>query len=374
MNKTITNFIKMGLVLLVGTTLFGACTKDRGIMVLERLPKETIGVYTLGEGAFGAANNSTITYYDVTASTTTKDFFKKQNGIDLGTNANDLKQYGSKMYCVVTGTAVAAKDSYVEVINISTGKSVKRIPFYDASKGFLPRHVGFYKGKAYVSSYDGFVSRIDTAVLNIEARIAVGGALDGLAVVNNKLYVANSLTPSFPSTNNASISVVDLTSFTKLKEIAVNTNPTTIATTASGEIYAITNGTYTPPFIAPSLERINATTDTKTQTYNYSLGGIAIDGAQGLVIVYGDYPAPNSLKRLNVSTGATGADFITDNTAIASLYAITINPLNGDVFVADANNYGTEGKVIAFSSTGKRKFEFFTGAIPQTVVFNYSYK
>ena len=373
MNKTITNFSRIALAILAGSTLFASCTKDRGFTV-EHLAKETIGVYALGEGSFGATNNSTITYYDITTSTTTKDFFKKQNGINLGSNANDLKQYGSKMYCVITGTTVAAKDSYVEVINIATGKSVKRIAFSDASKGFMPRSIGFYNGKAYVSSYDGFVSRIDTASLNIESRVSVGGALDGLTIVNNKLYVANSATPSFPNINIASISVVDLTSFTKLKEIAVNVNPTKLAAIGSGEIYAITNGTYSPPFVAPSLERINAMTDTKTQTYAYNLGGIAVNGSTGIAIVYGDYPAPNSLKSINLSTGVLGADFITDNTAIASLYAITFNPLNDDVYVADATDYTGDGRMVAFSSAGKKKFEFPTGVSPQAVVFNYSYK
>ncbi|MEJ7557826.1 MAG: DUF5074 domain-containing protein [Pedobacter sp.] len=372
MKRTITNFSKTGLALLVGATLVSACTKDRGI-IKERLPKETVGVYALCEGAFGATNNSTITYYDIASSTTTQDYFKKQNGIALGTNANDLKQYGSKMYCVVTGSTVAAKDSYVEVIDIATGKSLKRIAFYDASKGYSPRHIGFYNGKAYVSSYDGYISKIDTTSLSIESRVAVGGALDGVTVVNSKLYVANSLRSDFPSTNTASISVVDLTSFTKLKDITVNVNPTKLAATDLGEIYAITNGTYTSPFIAPSLERLNAMTDTKTQTYNYSLGGIAIHGSNGLVIVNGNYPAPNALKILNTSTGAIGTNFIAE-TEIVSLYAVTINPFNEDVYVADANNYGTAGKIVAFSSTGKKKFEFFTGAIPQTVVFNYSYK
>lgn len=372
MNKTITNFSKVGLALLVGSTLFAACKKDRGV-TLERLPKETIGVYALGEGGLDVKNSSTITYYDVASKTTTIDYFKKQNGTELGTNANDLQQYGSKMYCVITGTTVAAKDSYVEVIDIATGKSVKRIIFSDANKGYMPRHIGFYKGKAYVSSYDGFITKIDTASLNIESRISVGGALDGVTVINGKLYVANSLTPSFPSTNNAAIAVVDLNTFTKLKDITVNVNPAKLAASASGDIYVVTYGTYTPPFEAPSLERINAMTDTKTQSYNYNLSTIAINGSKGFVIAYGDYPAPNTIKVLNPSTGVIGSDFISGATAVTTPYHLTINPFNEDVFIGDANNYGTEGKIVAYSTSGLYKFEFKTGANPQAVVFNYSY-
>jgi hypothetical protein len=373
MNKTTTNFTKIGLALLIGSSLFTACKKDRGV-TLERLPKETIGVYALGEGTFNLKNASTITYYDVVSKTTTADYFKKQNGTELGTNANDLQQYGSKMYCVVTGTNVSAKDSHVEVIDIATGKSVKRIIFSDAAKGYMPRHIGFYNGKAYVSSYDGFITKIDTASLNIESRLSVGGALDGVTVINGKLYVANSVNLLYPSMNNASIGVIDLNTFTKVKDITVSTNPTKLAAAASGDIYVVTNGTYDPPFIAPSLERINALTDTRTQTYDYNLSKIAINGSKGIVIANGDYPAPNTIKVLNLTTGAMGANFITDGTTILSPYHLMINPLNEDVFIADANNYGPEGKVVAFNSSGKAKFEFKTGAFPQSVVFNYSYK
>lgn len=369
MNKTITNFNKLGGILLFGAALFTSCTKDRGI-VAERLPT-TAGVYALCEGSFGALNASTITYYDVASNVTTKDYFKLKNGIDLGSNANDLKQYGSKMYCVITGSTVGAKDSFVEVINIATGKSIKRIAFSDATKGFMPRHVEFYQGKAYVSSYDGFVTKIDTGSLNIESRLPVGGALDGVTVANGKLYVANSLRDDFPNANNASVSVVDLNTFKKLKDIVVGTNPTKLAATVSGEVYVVTNGTYVAPFIAPSLERLNGVTDARIQTYDYSLNKIAINGNKGLVIAFGNYPAPDMVKLINLSTGALGADFIVDATLVASPYHITINPLDEDVYIADANNYGPEGKVIAFSTSGNSKFSFKTGAFPQSIVFNY---
>jgi hypothetical protein len=369
MNKTITNFSKIGLALAVGATLLSACTKDRG-MIVERLPKETVGVYVLNEGSFGTANNSSITYYNIATKSTTTDFFRQQNGIPLGTNANELKQYGSKMYCVITGTNPAAKDSYVEVIDIATGKSVKRIQFFDATKGFMPRSVGFYQGKAYVSGYDGFISKIDTASLNIDSRVLVGGALEGVAIVNGKLYVANSVHINYPSANNNSISVVDLTSFQKLKDIIVNLNPTKVAATATGEVYAITNGSYLP-YVAPTFERLHAMTDTKTQTYDYSLGGISINGGKGLVIAYGQSTA---IKVFNLTSGVIGDNFITDNTAITSLYEITVDPLTDDVFVADAVNYAADGKLIAFTSEGKQKFEIKTGVVPKSAVFNYRYK
>ncbi|MGY4384276.1 hypothetical protein ACVWYN_001302 [Pedobacter sp. UYP24] len=370
MNKTVTNYSKLAATLLIGTALFSACKKEKLQELIDRVPTSTQGVYVLCEGAYGTVNNSSLTYYDITKKTFIKDYFKQQNGINLGSNANNLKQYGSKMYCTVTGADNVSGDSYLEVINIATGKSVKRIPFYNGTSDYFPRFVEFYKNKAYVSSYDGYISKIDTATLIIESRLKVGGALEGLAIVNGKLYVANSNHPFFISDNNSSVSVVDLNSFTKIKDIPVNFNPVRVAAATSGDLFTIVQGAYGNPALTPSLDKLSSLTDTKIQSYNYSLAAIAINGNAGYVIG-NDYPA--TLKTFNISTGLIGNNFITDTTNPSSIYGVTINPLNNDVYVADATDYTGDGRFFCFSANGVKKFEFATGIAPQSAVFNYSY-
>ncbi|MES2826890.1 MAG: DUF5074 domain-containing protein [Bacteroidota bacterium] len=368
MNRSFKNYSRIAIALLIGATLLGACKKDR-LVLSERFPTGTLGVYVLCEGQYGLANNSSITYYDVASSTSTKDFFKKQNGSDLGTNANDLKAYGSKMYCVITGTTVAAKDSYLEILNTATGKSIKRIALSDASGGFLPRFIVFNGGKGYVSGYDGSITKIDTANLNVESRLKVGGALEEETIVNNKLYVTNSAHFQFGTVNNSSVSVVDLNTFTKLKDISVGFNPIRVAATAAGDVFVLTKGDYVA--IKPSLDKISSLTDTKVSSNDkVSLEFLRIASGKGFVI--GDYNDVY-LKTFNITTGELSANFITDMSQIVSPYGVTVNSFNEDVFVSDANAYAAEGKVIAFSALGKKKFEFATGAVPQTAVFNYSY-
>jgi hypothetical protein len=348
-----------------------ACKKDK-LPPIDPQPNATTGIYVLCEGLFSqttGSSASSITYFDISTSTPQKDYFKKQNGIELGFNANDLKQYGSKMYCVITGTNPADKNSYVEVMNIATGKSLKRIPFSDASKGFLPRAVAFYKNKAYVSGFDGYISKIDTANLTIESRIAVGGALDGLTIVNGKLYVANSDHPYYPNPNNSSVSVVDLNTFTKLGDIAVGFNPTRVAATAAGDIFVLTKGNYAD--ISASLDKISSVTDKKISSNPVSLEYLNVTGTKGFVI--GDYMNPY-FKTLNIGTGTIDANFVTDQTAVVTPYGVTVNNLDNNVFVADANGYGAEGKLFCFSTDGKQRFFFATGALPQSAVFKYSYK
>jgi len=369
MNKSIFNSVRFAAAGLISLAVLSSCKKDK-MKPVDPQPFDTKGVYVLCEGAFGQANNSSITYYDIATKAVDKNYFKTKNGVDLGTDANDLKQYGSKIYCVVTGSNTVANDAYVEVINIATGKSIKRISFSNGTSDFHPRYIAFSKNKAYVSSYNGTISRIDTAALTIESSVKVGGALEGIAIVDSKLYVANSSHPFHPDPNNSSVSVVDLNTFTKKTEIPVSFNPTKLVAAPNGELFVITSGQFQPA-IKSAFEKINTISDTKIQTFDYSFSQMSVQSTLA-VVVTNDYPA--QLKIINTATAAVGANFITDGTQPASIYSVGFNSLNKDVFVFDATDYFGDGKVFSFDVNGKKNLEFITGTAPKAAVFNYSYK
>lgn len=364
------NYTKLLPCLLAGfmALTIASCKKDKvngGDEPEALMPKETIGVYMLCEGTMNN-NNSTISYYDIKTKATEKDYFKKVNGYALGETANDLQRYGSKMYCVVSGMQ-EKKNSYLEVIDIATGKSLKRIPFFDATSEFMPRFVAFNKNKAYVSGYDGKITRIDTATLAIDSRVAVGGALEGLAVVNNKLYVTNSDHPIHPDGKKNVVSVVDLATFTKIKDVEVIYNPVRIAAAGNGDLLVVSWGNYGD--IAAGLTRINSTTNEVTGNYEYNGGALAISGNTAYLSL--DWGV--SLKPFDVASGILGKEFVTDDTMIVGTYGLTVNPVGNEVYVADGNNYGDEGKAYCFGADGKKKFEFVTGPLPQHAVFKYGY-
>jgi len=353
------------------TLLLGACKKDRTERVYERQLVGTKGIYVLSEGDWNQAN-PTISYYDVEKKTTVKDYYKQVNGTGLGETANDLQVYGSKMYCVVTGTQ-GKPLSFIDVMDVNTGKSIKRIAFNTANDGFLPRYITFYKNKAYVSRYDGAISRIDTASLNVDAELQLkngannAGALEGLAVANGKLYVTNAVHPSYPTSLKSKVTVIDLTTFTKSKDIEVGNNPVRIAATNTGDLYVITWNDWVT-FNDPTLVKINSTTDAVTQTETKTdLGAINIVGTQAWVTK--DVYASPSIKALNLATGKLGSDLITDATTIATPYGITINPFDDSVVVGDSGS----SKAFVFGKDGKIKYSFETGSNPQAAVFNYRY-
>lgn len=352
------------LLFILSLLLFQACKKDRDETPKE---KETTGVYVLYEGSWGQ-NNSGIAWYNLKTGQSDPDFFKTVNGYNLGESAQDLEQYGNKLYCVVSGTQ-GEKKSFLEVIDLLTGKSIKRIPFFDANSEYMPRSIAFAEGKAYVSGFDGFISRVDTASLTIDGRLSAGHFLEGITVSNGKLYAANS--DYYYSEDETTVSVVDIATFKKLYELEVGPNPTKMATAQDGSVYVVLSGNNTD---AAAFKTINSNTDKVIASYNYFVGSLAVSGARVLMNV-NPYTTPE-IKPFDITSGVLGTNFITDGTLVSIPYSISINPLNGDVMIGDSKSYSsTTGEALCFSGDGKLKFRFTTAATnPNHTVFIYGDK
>lgn len=358
------------------TVFFTGCKKDneREILLTQEITGVK-GIYILNEGV----PKATIAYYDVAKKTTVLDYYKQVNGKDLGNSANDLQQYGSKLYCVITGTT-GQPESFVDIMDVNTGKTLKRIAFNATNDSYMARYITFYKNKAYVSRYDGKISRIDTASLNVDAELQLKNGVDnaqgleGLAVANGKLYVAGSSHSSYPKSLNDKVVVIDLNTFAKVKEITVNYNPVKIAANDKGEMVVTSAGNYGN--IKSAIQKINTSTDEVSSTENTTdLGSVAIYKDQAFVVTDAYSPGTAGVKSINIVTGKLGNSLITDATTVALPYGLAINPFNQNVVVLDALSFvSTTGKVLVFSKEGKKLYEFETNSFPKNAAFAYTYK
>ncbi len=366
------NYFKtISLGLFATVLLLGSC-KNHYIEPAAPEIAGTKGIYVLCEGVW-PDNNSTLSYYDISKNTVEADMYQKMNGSALGKAANDLQAYGSKMYAVVSGTK-GSNNSFVDVISITTGKSLKRISFNGGTDVDIPRYVTFYQNKAYVSRYDGVISRIDTATMTVDSELQLmngankAGGLEALTVANGKLYVTNSSHPSYANGLKTKVTVIDLATFKKTKDIEVGLNPTKIAAAANGDVYAVTWNVWGETN-QPSLVKINSVTDAVVQTEAYDLGAIAIVKDQAWVSK--DVYSSPDIKSLNLTTGKLTNSLIADGTTIASPYGLTINPFDNSIV---ATNGAATGTAFVFGTDGKKKYSFTTGGFPQRAVFNYTYK
>ena len=338
------------LIALAFVATLASCHKDKVVPDTGTPGSQRVGLYVLNQGGF-FANNSTLTYYDYATKALIPDQYTVANTAKLGDTGNDAGIYGSKMYVVVNNSNV------IDIVNSSNAKLIKQITLNQ------PRSVVFYKSNAFVTSYNNTVSVIDTASLTITKTINVGRSPEQMVVSNGKLYVANSggLDPNFDKT----VSVIDLATLTETKKVTVIDNPVTITADTYGNVYVLSLGDYGT--VIGGMTIIDNTTDAVKSQKTLSLGYNIPITALGDFVYYPT--ADNKIAVYNSKTQtAAAANFITDGTTITTPYAITTDARTGEVFIADAKDYSSNGTVYVFDKNGKKEYSITAGINPGKII------
>lgn len=360
----------------------GGCRKDESVLPPEVTPvtpqpvTSVEGFYLLNEGNMGS-NQASLDYYDYATGRYIKNIYAQANPDavkELGDVGNDMGVYGSKLYAIIN---VSNK---LEVMDANTAKRIKTITIKNC------RYVIFNKGKAYVSAYDGdvvlgpgspngFVAEIDTATLEITRTVAVGRQPEQMAVVGNKLYIANSGGYS-PPDYERTVSVIDLETFKKIKDIDVAINLHLVNADSDGDLYVSSRGDY---FETPAnYYAIDTKTDAVKKTFNMAVNGCEIIG--DTAYVYGsewNYATGSwnvSYNMINTKTETVlNKNFITDgtHTGIHMPYGLAIDPYSRNIYIADAKDYVSSGILHCYNKEGKRQFSVVAGNIPAHIAFKY---
>ncbi|MFI3292214.1 MAG: DUF5074 domain-containing protein [Rikenellaceae bacterium] len=375
-------------VVAISLILFASCRKDDNIVgststqVSDGQEGEIKGFFLLNEGNMGH-NKATLDFYDYTTGVYTKNIFPERNPTverELGDVGNDIKIWGDKLYAVINCS------NLVEVMDVNTAEHITYITIPNC------RYIAFKDNYAYVSSYDGsysqsddptmlegYVAKIDTATFDIVDRCVVGYQPDGVAVVDDKLYVANSGGYIDPTYDNR-LSVIDLDSFELIKNIEVGINLHYILLDDYGMLWISSRGNYAEgdaDYVASKTFVVDPATDEVVNTLNLlPNSGMSLYGNS--LYVYGSewsnatqsstitYAVVDTKSQIVVSRGC-----ITDGTdsQIEMPYCIAVNPYNGEIFITDAKDYVTPGKVFCFNNDGTLKWSQTTGDIPAHIVF-----
>ncbi|MDR2038619.1 MAG: hypothetical protein LBQ60_11915 [Bacteroidales bacterium] len=316
---------------------------DGSVITIQK--KESIALYILSEGGMGQGN-SDLSYYDIRTQMLSTKYFSGQNTTPLGDTGNDLKLYGSKMYCVVSGPAMSA-GGHIEVIDPKTGLSVKRILATDADGNpDMPRRIALADGKVYVTMYSGSVARIDTTTLEINGRVPLSGSYpEGICTYGGKLYVCNS-----GQGPGNTISVIDLSGFTETGTIKVPENPSMIEATPKGDIYFTTADYSWANGDVSKLHRFNVSDIENIKTFDIRASKLVI-GQEYVYVVETDWTTYGTyFSKVNLKTDEVG-DFISDGTSIMLGYNICMDPTNGDIYVSQSMG----DWIYCYDSAGKKK-------------------
>jgi YVTN family beta-propeller protein len=331
------------------------------------------GFFLLNEANMGS-NKASLDYFDSESGTYFKNIFPKRNPNvvkELGDVGNDIQIYGDKLYAVINVSHL------VEVMDVKTAKHIATIPIPNC------RYITFDKGYAYVTSYAGpvkidpnarlgYVAKIDTTSLSVRDTCVVGYQPEEMVIRDNKLYVANSGGYRVPNYDNT-VSVIDLNTFKESKKITVGINLHHLKLDKDNNIYISSRGDYKT---TPSNLYILNSADKVTNVLNLPVSNMTVSG-DSLYVYSTEWSYisnKNTISYAIVNTktkSVVSRNFITDGTdkKIAIPYGIAINPETKEIYVTDATDYITPGRLYCFTPDGKRKWDVETGDIPAHIVF-----
>lgn len=358
-----------------------ACRHDDEIFIPERVEvskpeySAVAGFYLLNEGNMGS-NKCTLDRYDYSTGIYTRNIYGSANPSvpkELGDVGNDLAIYGSRLYAVVNCS------NKIEVMDAASCVRIGQIDIPNC------RYIRFHEGFAYVTSYAGpvvidpeyvqlgFVAKIDTLTLREVARCTVGFQPDGLEIVDDKIYVANSGGYRVPNYERR-LSVINLPSMTVEEEVDIDINLQHVQCDRYGGLWISSRGDYvesTSKLFCYDVRKRRIVAEIDVPVSNMVLQGdsLYIVSNEWSNVTMTDEPSYSIVDV--VQKRVVCDNFITDGTdeAIRKPYGIAVNPVTKDILVTDARNYVNPGYLYCFGSDGVMRWSVRTGDIPAHIFF-----
>ena len=371
--------------------IFASCRNDVMVVPMEDIntggktvKSEIVGMYLLNEGNMGS-NKATLDYLDLSGNDETVHYYRNiysernpSTVMMLGDVGNDIQIYGERLWMVINCS------NKVEVAHASDAVRIGKVNIPNC------RYVTFKDGFAYVSSYVGTqyggsdsplgsVFKVDTLTLEKVDSCAVGYQPEEMAVIGNKLYVANSggyqgmTGQGYEST----VSVIDLATMRETGKIEVAPNLHHVKADHYGQLWVTARGNYNDE--TSTIWWLQPNADGKMV-----VGGYLDQPVSDLCIVgdslyfYGSQWSEIMLTNkvtygiINVRTHQMVSNSLSDAPEISKIrmpYGIIVNPLHRDFYLMDAKNYVSSGELLHFLPDGTFDWKVSTGDIPAHATF-----
>ncbi len=355
------NFKQLVFSALLGITFFSSCTNDDEAIIDLPLGAYDNGVLILNQGGFGNGNAS-ISYLSDDLTVFQNNIFSLVNpSTIMGDTAQDIGFIDNLAYLVINGS------NKIEIVNRYTMALVGTI-----SSGLSnPRYIVFANGKGYVSNWgngsnasDDFIAVINLTNNTVTTSIPVTEGPERMIVNNSKIYVAHGGGFGFGS----SVSVVN-TATNGVTSIPVHDVPNSLKIVGN-ELYVLCGGkpAWTAAETVGALTRINLSTDSVINSITFAVGlhPSNLDFESGQLYYTVD---SNVFKTTpSATTLPTTPLFSTTAQGVYGVYSFAVK--NDKVYVGDAGDYSSNGKVYVYNATGELVSNKTAGVIPAGFYFN----
>jgi len=335
---------KRFLILLAAITF--ACSENEAPQI-----QSSGNVFVAHEGNFGSTN-ATIGIYNVNDTSYNPAVYSGVNGDFIGDVLQDVIVDGEIAYGILNGSNIVEKFSLPDLNSIET---------LQASIIDKPRYMTVNGDKAYLTIWgaydenfsltDSKVAIIDLNSFEVEKTIPTAPGVEQILNHGGKLFVTRNF---FGAYNN--LTIIDLSTEEVIADLRIASGPDEIFLDDQNRVWvACTSG---------ALVEINTETNNVAQTVSLE-GDILGDVAYYENKVY--YFQSNQVKSVDL-TDFQG-ETVVNNVELALPTALDVNPFNGDIYLGDGIDFGSEGEFFHFNASGELVAEFTTGILPTKFIF-----
>jgi len=341
------NINKLSCFVAVILITFASCEKDENITIETENYK---GVFVVNEGGFSKSNGSIGLYKP--GEKKYFDAFKKANALPLGDVVQSMSLINGNYYIVVNNS------NKIEVVSRNDFKSVSTISTPS------PRYVlDVDYNTAYVSNfYANSIKVIDLNTKRISKSIEIFHNSDQMALMNKKVYITT-FDNKLMVLNSVTDALVDSIATAPGLSKIVNIGGSRLAVLCTGVIdwnngSVIENG---------KIQIINLGNIVES-SFNLS------SGSYGGSMVYVSntgllYFSLGNDKIYKMDLSGVVTEFVT-LAAGRNVYGLTYDAANSSIYVTDAGDFNSAGKVMVYDLSGNKTFEFDAGIAPNAVLIN----
>ena len=362
------NFSLILLILLV----FSACKKpnnfscvDKNIQVLinetfeENAKPESFKnqIFILNEGGF-TNGNASISAYDIATNTVTNNVFQNVNEYQLGDIVQSISRKDDFLYIVVNNS------QKIEIVKETTFESYKTIAGLSS-----PRYISFQDETKFLLTdlYENNIKVLDNEQNCSVKNIITEGWTEEIFKIGNFFWIIErngiGVEDKF-----ANLLKINAANYEIAQRIGIPVEPNSIVLDNDDNIWILSSGIENENK-AQQLIKVNTATSQVEKTFTFN--GFT-DIAQNLAfnknnnkLYYNKanfiYSMPTSFQ--NLPTQA----LFQSNASI--VYNIAIHPENNDIYISDAVDFVSQGKVLRYNSSGTLLDELQVGFLPSKILF-----
>ncbi len=334
--------MKCSVLYVLMSILLVSCTKNpTGLEISETITPVAKGVYILHEGNYGDPSGARLALYDLTVDTVFTDVVEGANqGAHLGSTGDDMLLFRDRIYVLMSGS------ENIVVLSRNDHRVVQSAYF----PGWVPHAmvIDSLRNRIYVTRlYKSSVMALDLTTLAVLDSAVVGANPQELVLAGDELFVCNS---GYGSENT--VSVLAVAPLQTRATVRVGAGPTGITQAGDGTLWvACTGNPYGTPAVPGSIYSINPITRVVKDSVLFSgpLWGSMCVGADGAGYFLGVSPGSyygGPVHRIHLNTLV-----VTTMVVPGTFYALGVDRGSGDMYLADAKSFTTQGEVRSLTST-----------------------